>query len=262
MRRSLLTLAAALALSAAARADLMLVQQSTLGGELSKRLPKDGSAPKQPTVTTYYKGSRIRTETEQRVTIFDGQRMLMLNPEKKTYQVVPKDAAAKFTNPMMAMMDIKADIRVNPTGQTQTIQGKKTTQYVMTMNIKLSMKPGSQGAPKGDTPKLPTFTSKTEIWTAQFSGVTLPAAMANQALPSGVRSMPFVKDITEKMKTVKGIPLLTTMTQDVMGKQMTVTTRTTSLSESPLPDSLFAPPPGYKQVPYEAPAMPMRPVRG
>ncbi len=270
MRKGIITFAAALTLSAAAHADLKLVQQTSMGGDLGKRVQKDGGAPKTPTVTMYYKGNRTRTESGGRVTIFDGQRMLMLNPEKKTYQIIPKDAASKAVNPMLAMMDIKADVSVKPTGKTQTIQGKKAQQYLMTMTIKLGMKntaakdapKAAKDAPKGDVPQIPPITSKTELWTAEFPGLTLSGAAMSQAMPAGAASMPFVKDMTEKMKSVKGIPLQTTMTQDMMGQQMTVTMKTTTLSEAPLPDSLFAAPTGYKQVPYVAPSMPMMPGRG
>ncbi len=263
MYKGIMALAAALSLSAAAHADLKLVQQTSMSGDLGKRVQKDGGAPKTPTVTMYYKGNRTRTESGGGVTIFDGQRMLMLNPEKKTYQVIPKDAAAKAMSPMLAMMDIKADVSVKPTGKTQILQGKKTQQYVMTMTIKLGMKnAAAKDAPKGDVPQIPPITSKTELWTAEFPGITLSGAAMSQAMPAGVASMPFVKDMTEKMKSVKGIPLQTTMTQDVMGQQMTVTMKTTTLSEAPLPDSLFATPAGYKQVPYVAPSMPMMPGRG
>lgn len=260
MHKGILALAAALWVSGAAQADLKLVQQTSMGGDLGKRVQKEGSAPKTPTMTMYYKGNRTRTETGARVTIFDGQRMLLLNPEKKTYQVIPKDAASKAANPMLAMMDIKADVSVKPTGKTQTIQGKKTQLYVMTMTMKLGMKPGAtKDAPKGEMPQIPPITSKMELWTAEFPGISLSGAAMNQAMPAGAASMPFVKDMTEKMKSVKGIPLQTTMTQDIMGRQMSVTMKTTALSEAPLPDSLFGPPAGYKQVPYEAPRMPMMP---
>ncbi|MBB6053381.1 hypothetical protein [Armatimonas rosea] len=261
MRNGLLALAAVLALSTAASADLKLVQTTTMEGELGQKVQKPGD-PKSPTVTLYYKGNRQRTESGDRVTIFDGQRMLVLNTKAKTYQVLPKDPSGGAANPMMAMMDIKADIRVAPTGKTQTIQGKKATQYVMTMTMNLGMRPGSTKAPgssqKAPPPgemKIPPLTSKTELWTAEFPGVTLSAAMSRQSLPNGMGSMPFMKDMTEKMKTVKGIPLLTTTSQEIMGKHMEMTIKTTSLSEAPLPDSLFAPPAGFKQVPYEAPGL-------
>ena len=264
MRNALLSLAAVLALSTAASADLKLVQTTTIEGELGQKVKKSGDT-KSPTVTLYYKGNRQRTEAGDRVTIFDGQRMLVLNTKAKTYQVLPKDAAGGAANPMMAMMDIKADIRVATTGKTQTIQGKKATQYVMTMTMNLGMRPGSMKAPgssqkappPGELPKIPPLTSKTELWTAEFPGVTLSAAMSRQNLPNGMGNMPFMKDMAEKMKSVKGIPLLTTTSQEIMGKRMDMTIKTTSLSEAPLPDSLFAAPAGFKQVPYETPGLMM-----
>ena len=78
-----------------------------------------------------------------------------------------------------------------------------------------------------------------------------------QLMPNGMGNMPFMKDMAEKMKSVKGIPLLTTTSQEIMGKRMDMTIKTTSLSEAPLPDSLFAAPAGFKQVPYETPGLMM-----
>ena len=259
MLRGFLLLVVALALSAAAQADLKLVQKSTMEGDLGKRLQKAESAPQAPMVTTYYKGGRMRTEAGERVTIFDGERTLLLNPKKKTYQAIPKNAGAELANPMLAMMDIKADVSVKPTGKSQMIQGKMAQQYVLTMTMKLGMKAATEGASKEDMPQIPPITSKTELWTVEFPGITLGAGAARQAMPAGMGNLPFVKDLTDKLKSIKGIPLQTTMTQDVMGKKMNVTVKTLSLSEAPLPESLFAPPAGYKQVPYEAPTMPTMP---
>lgn len=259
MRCVVVTLMALLALSAAAHADLKLVQKSTMEGDLSKRLQNAENAPQAPTMTTYYKGGRMRTEAGDKVTIFDGERTLLLNPKKKTYQAIPKNAGAELANPMLAMMDIKADVRVKPTGKSQTIQGKVAQHYVLTMTMKLGMKVATEGASKGDMPQIPPITSKTELWTVEFPGIKLGAGTARQAMPAGMGNLPFAKDLTDKLKSIKGIPLQTTMIQDMMGKKMSVTIKTLSLSEAPLPDSLFALPAGYKQVPYEAPAMPTMP---
>lgn len=262
MHRGFLSFFALLALSATAHADLKLVQQTTMEGELGKRLQKTENVPQVRTVTTYYKAGRMRTEVGEQVTIFDGERTLLLNPKKKTYQAIPKNAGAELANPMLAMMDIKADVSVRTTGKSQAIQGKVAQQYVLTMTMKLGMKSAAEGAPKADMPQIPPITSKTELWTVEFPGITLGAGAARQAMPGGMGNVPFVKDLSEKLKSIKGIPLQTTMTQEVMGKKISVTVKAVSLSESPLPDSLFAPPVGYKQIPYEAPAMPMMPPGG
>jgi hypothetical protein len=264
MQRVAFTILVATLLSATAHADLKLVQKTVMEGELSKQVQKAGGPSQPPSVTMFYKGNKTRTEAGDRVTIFDGERVLLLNPAKKTYQAIPKNAASDMAsaNPMMAMMDIKASVDVKATGKTQSIQGKQAKQYVMTMTMKLGMKQGAGGGEKGEAPQLPAFTTRTELWTADFPGVTLSPSMAKQSMPGGMGSMPFVKDMTEKLKTIKGIPLLTTMNQEIMGKKMNMSIKTVSLSEAPLPDSLFAPPAGYKQVPYTAPAMPMMPGGG
>lgn len=253
MRALFLTGLALVSLGTVARADVKLVQSTSMDGELGQRVKKAG-APQAPSTTTYYKGSKMRLEAGETISIFDGQRLLVLDAKKKTYQVVPRDAASA-ANPMMAMMDVKAEMSVKPTGKTQAIQGKKAQLYVMTMTMNLGLKPGAlkgEGAPKGEQPKIPPVTSKTEFWMVEFPGVSVGGSV-RQNMMGNMGSLPFVKDMTEKLKALKGIPLLTVMNQEVMGRKFSVTVKTTALSEAPLPDSLFVPPPGFKQVPYEPP---------
>lgn len=101
MQRVAFTIFAATLLSTAAHADLKLVQKTIMEGNLSKRVEGAGGPPTPPSVTMFYKGNKTRTESGDRVTIFDGERVLLLNPAKKTYQAIPKNAAAEMANPMM-----------------------------------------------------------------------------------------------------------------------------------------------------------------
>lgn len=257
--RSFPLLAAALALSAAAHADVKLVQTTQAGGELLKagkaRAPKAGAAiPESTTTTLYFKGNKVRTETKDRVTLFDGTRLLLLNAAKKSYQAIPMDSAA--ANPMAAMMDIKADVSLKPGTKTKTILGKSAKQYLLTITMNLGVKPGmlppKEDGTKAELPKIPPMTSKSEIWAVEFPGVSAKSTSAMERLAS----LPGLKGIQEKLQQIKGLGLETTMTQDLMGRTMTLRTTTTSLSEATLPASLFEIPKGWKQVPFDPPSMP------
>lgn len=251
--RSFFLLVAVLSVSAAALADVKLVQTTNSGGELFNAGKARASAagtkvPESATTTLYFKGDKVRTETKNSIMLFDGARLLVLNPEKKTYQAMPLDAAK---NPMAAMMDIKAEVSLKPSGKTKTIQGKLAKQYILTLTMKVGIKPGmlpsKQGSPKTEAPQIPPITSKSEIWAAEFTGVSAKPTVAMQALAA----LPGMQEVQEKLKGVKGIGLETTMTQDLMGRTMSVHTVTKSLSEAPLPASLFEIPKGWKQIPFE-----------
>lgn len=244
----------------AAHADLKLVQKTTMGGDLAKagseRAQKMGtSSVGDTTTTTYLKGKRARSESGGRVTIFDGARTLLLNPNKKTYQAIPTTQEA-MANPMLALMDMKADVSVKAGGKTKVIAGKTAKNYVLLMTMQIGLKSGTLPKKNEGTeptmPKIPPITSTTEIWAAEFAGIASNAKL----LAQGFSMLPGMKDLPQKLSAVKGIGLESTMTQNMMGRTLVVTLKTVSISEAALEDSLFIAPKGWKQVPYEAPAMP------
>jgi hypothetical protein len=232
----------------------MLVQKMTISGKPGKLGEAGGRAasPRPAQVLTqYFRGNQTRTEARDQVRIFDGQRELLLNPAKKTYVAVPKDAATQTTNAALSSLDIKADVTMKATGKAQLIQGKKAQQYLLTMALKLSPKLGAIVDPKSDPGKAPPISLKVELWTAEFAGVTPPLAVLGRSLSAGLERLPVAKDIAAKLKGIKGVALLTVATVQLGENKTTLITATTTLSEAPLPDSLFMPPPGYRQVPYE-----------
>jgi len=76
--------------------------------------------------------------------------------------------------------------------------------------------------------------------------------------------------MVEKMRAIPGLPLRVVMTQTFQGamlgrmasKPVKVRTDVVSIDESPLPETMFAPPKGYKQVPYMAPSFMNLPMGG
>ena len=140
----------------------------------------------------------------------------------------------------------------------KVIAGKQARNYVLLTSVLVQFKPGSvpkkatDGGGEMPSPKMPAMNNKTELWVAEFSGVESTPRL----LTLGLSAFPGIKDLPEKLKQVKGVGLESTMTQDIMGRTIMVTLQTVSLAEAPLPDSLFFPPNGWKQVPYEPPLVP------
>lgn len=249
----LLSVAVLIFSSATAYADLKLVQKSSMDGELAKagqaRLKQLGALPRQELTTTYLKGNRFRIESGDQVRIFDGNRSYILNNLKKSYQVVPP-AQESMPNPMLAMVDMKTTIEVQPRGKIKVIEGKRARNYLLEATVQINLKPGAAPRKGGDDPafsKISKMVSQVEIWTADFPGVESSPALFSQALAA----LPGLGELPQKLRAIKGVGLETTMTQSVMGRTMTIRVQTVSLVERPLEDALFLPPRGWKQVPYQ-----------
>lgn len=269
----------------AARADVKVVSQTTVSGatpQMAAKMPAGGQ-----TVTTYYKGSKTRTEAgsgatrQAGITIYDSQAntVTTINPAQKTYTVTSLSALAM--NPMMAALDIKTTATMKPGGKTQTILGKPSKNYLWQATITMGMKPnanpgGGGAAGAGKMPTGPLFIMKMngEQWTTE--AVKLPSVGGKALLPglmSGpARMMPGLAPLLNKLSGMKGLPLSSTVTQTFtqgaamagMGgagagqipKEPFVTrTQVMSISEAPLPDSLFAPPAGFRKVENKMPGI-------
>jgi hypothetical protein len=222
-------------------------------------------------ITSYMKGSRFRTEIAGRVTITDGTRTWLINPEKKTYSVVANQKLESSMNPMMEqfnqMIDMSLLASVKPGGKTRTILGKPAQNYVFSIDMKMKFKPGS--GPKGATGEkpmtLPQMKTTGEIWATQV--LPPPPRRSNMMnLANGFRMLGAAgQSAGAAFDKVKGFPLETNLKQVTTGSSIpgggkgsnvSVKMTVTSLKADPLPDSLFVPPAGFKQVPYEAPSLP------
>jgi hypothetical protein len=241
----------------AARADVKIVSTLTSSGNRS-------SGPRISAVTTYYKGKWARTETPQNVLIVDNAtgKIYSLNPAEKTYNVVSFAEIGK--NPLIAMMDMKTTVSLKPGGQTKTILGKPTKSYVYTAVLQMSLKKEALqrmaamngGAVPSKPPTIPPVTIKGVNWVTEAVKVSTGASSAAMATLS---QMPGMKALAEKFSSVRGVPLEQEVTVISAGGpqgsvDQTSITKATRIDESPLPDSLFKVPPGYREVPR--PVMP------
>jgi hypothetical protein len=265
MQRVLITMFC-LSFTSLAFADLT-VETKMSGG-------KEGGA----TMKQFYKGNKVRTESASSVTIYDTttDRSIVLDNENKTYYVssVKRMQEMIKESPMGGMIDkVKMTVTgdVKPGGQTKTILGKPAQNYKYTfvMNMDMSglasMIPEKErkNMPKGGLSGIKTTISG-ETWTTTAVSLANPSAFNKAAAAmqgAGGIGGGGMEQIAAKMSQIKGFTLLATQKIGVpdmpMGKNgkkppssaMTVRQEVISLKEDTLPDSLFAPPKGYKQVP-------------
>lgn len=280
-----------LGLVGSARADLKVVSKMTmdapamggLGGGLGAApgAPKPGEAVKS---VTYYKGSKVRTEDAAGIiTINDSEAgtITRIDPKKKTYSTIKMAELTKNLTEgagpgaqFLEMMEMKVKADVKKGGHEKEIAGKKTTDYLWTATMSMSMKGGEEGVGE-----IANISMEGEQWTTE--DIKLPAAPASATAPAlpGIgggmmggmmkmmSSMPGMKTMMEKLAEIKGFSLLTSMKIKIqspmaeaqgadLSKPITNKTEVVELSEEALPDSLFAVPAGFKKVAYEMPQMP------
>jgi hypothetical protein len=272
-----------------ANADATVVAQTTVAGGPTGMFGGGAAGAKpanhQATTTTYYKGHKIRAETNGTVVITDGDsgQAYSLNPTQKTYYSVAD--AKKSLGPMMAMMKMMkmtSSATVKQTGAKRTIAGHVTTEYAYTATIDMSMDPGAMPAsarPSGNAaPMKPQHLGTMKLtgsyWVTQLASLPKGGEQSMRAASEQASDIfPGMKALTEKLSSIHGVALATQTSMFMQfgmpgmmpptsngapKPMMNETTEATSVREGPLPDSLFTIPADYKKV---QPPMPNRGVR-
>lgn len=264
--RSCLPVGAAALLLAAqtARADMKIVSEMTVQGQPGAQ---QGGQPQRQTVRTYYKGDKVRTEIPGTVMIYDAaaDKLIQLDPARKTYTVNALQKMAAQMQPFMARMKFDATGSVRPGGATRTIAGLPARNYRVAMNLRMSMRApaAGTGAPTG-MPAGPLLTMKIEGEQWASEAVKVPVRVQRMMTTALMRPMgammPGMKSLLEKMAAVKGLPLSSRMTMTMTpgqamagaaprGNTMTAVTEVRSVDrKAVLPAALFAIPAGYRKV--------------
>ena len=137
---------------------------------------------------------------------------------------LPPAMREKMGNMMGAMA---AQVTVTPGPGTKKIAGYDTKQYTISMGEMM----------------------KQETWNTESIAFPTPAIDARNSMMSlNNPMMSGAKDLVEKMKQVKGIPLSETTTVKVITKTVTTTREATSVKTGAIDPSVFALPAGYKKV--------------
>jgi hypothetical protein len=236
----------ALALSfaaAAAAEDVTIVYNLTENGQ-----PKG-------TATQYVTSERLRMSNPDNDMIVEYAtgRLVSIDHKKKEYwettrdemnaqlaqmnakmEAAQKDMEAKMQNmppalreKMAGMMGgIAAQVSVTPGTGSKKIAGYDTRPYTIAV---------------GDM-------MKQELWNADIAFPTPAIDARNSLMTLNNPMMKGAKDLAEKMKQVKGIPLSETTTVKILTKTVTTTREATEVKKGPIDSKAFALPTDYKKV--------------
>jgi hypothetical protein len=271
MKRWFSTVAAILFLSAALRADVTVVQTTTIEGGMAQMAAQAGQSVS-PTITTKIKGSKMRTDVVSgpinMSTIVDvaTKQMIILRADQKTATIVAPPAAAA---PATQGPTIGASVK--PTGKSQTIDGVQCDEFTFATTVDMSsMGTNAQMPPEAAAMmKGVKVVVSGSVWIAKDApGATEYAAfqktlaasdMAAAASAMSGMSIPGMREAMKAMSGASGITYLSENTVNFEGEgqmvdmmkqmgPMKVTSKVSSISTDALSDDLFKVPEGYTIV--------------
>jgi len=261
--------------SAVVRADVTVVQTTTVEGGMATMAGGNMS----PKVTMRVKGMKSRTEMDSgpasAVTIVDlvTKQVTILRPDQKTATIAaptppPTAGTGSGVAPQITLEGIDASVK--PTGKSQVIDGIKCDEYSFTTSMNMGEMTGAQMPPEAAAMMQGmTMVMAGSMWVtkavpgaAEFVAFQKAAASANMAAAaagaSGV-SIPGLDKMMKAMGSIDGMAYLTEMTMTIEGTgqmadmmrqmgAMKITTRVTSLTTDPVSDDLYKIPEGYTVV--------------
>lgn len=276
MKRWLTTLAAVALCSAVLRADVTVVQTTSVEGGMAAMAP-GGAGTMSTKITNRVKGMKSRTEMAVGpmavVTIVDVDKkeIIVLRPDQKTATIVSTvKPATTTTSTATPPLSVSLDATIKPTGKSQVIDGIKCDEFVFTTSMDMGGFGGPQAPPEAAA-MLQGLTMKMagSIWVAKevpgaaeyiaYQKAAASSDMAAAAASAAGISMPGMEKMVKAMGSIDGLAYLTEMDMTVEGtgqiadmmKQMgamKVTTKTTSVDQGPISDDLFKVPEGYTVV--------------
>ena len=281
MRRWFTTFAAVLFLSAALRADVTIVQTTTVEGGMAQMAAASG-ANMSPKITMRVKGMKMRSEVEAGpvsvVTIVDvaNKQTIILRADQKTATIVSSKPPATTTTttdtttttaPPVTPPDLGSS-SVKATGRSQVIDGVKCDEYVINATVDMStmrnaqMPPEAAAMMQGMKVKMAgsIWIAKDAPGAAEYMAFQKAAAAEQLSAASAMGiNMPGMENLGKAMSAITGLPYLTEMETSIEGtgqmaemmKQMGATkviTKVSSISADPLSDDLFKIPEGYTTI--------------
>jgi hypothetical protein len=262
--------------SAVVRADITVVQTTTVEGGVAAMAPAGSNMS--PKITVRVKGLKSRTDMELPPTLnmssivdVTTKQMTILQHEQKTAQTV--DSAAPAT-PSAALPSATLAVETAPpaaTGKSQVIDGFKCDEYTFTTSMNLSEVTGGQLPPEAaEMMKGLTMVMKGSMWVTKTAPgaeeyVAYQKALAKTDLAAATLkttgvSLPGLDKMMKAMATVDGLPYLTVMDMTVEGTGqmadmmrqmmggMKVTTKVTSMTTNAIGDDAFKIPEGYTVI--------------
>jgi len=274
MKRWCSTFAALLFCSAALRADVTLVQTTTIEGGMAQMAASSGQNIS-PTITTRIKGSKMRTDVVAGPvnvsTIVDlaAKQVIILRADQKTATIVATPAPAAASAPPAQGPTLGASVK--PTGKTQTIDGVKCDEYTFTTSVDMS----SMGSSGQMPPEAAAMMKGVKIvvagsaWMAKdapgaseyvaFQKLMASSDMASAAAAMSGVSIPGMGEAMKAMASANGVTYLNESTVNFEGEgqmvemmkqmgPMKVTSKVSSINTDAISDDLFKVPEGYTIV--------------
>lgn len=275
MKRWLTTVLAVAICSAVLRADVTVVQTTSVEGGMAAMA---GGANTSTTMTVRVKGMKSRTEMTlgpmSVITIVDvaARQIIVLRPDQKTATILStvKPATTSTATTTAPAVTMSMDASVKPTGRSQVIDGVKCDEYALATTMDMAGFGGGKAPPEAAAMlqgmKMhmagSLWVSKDVPGVAEYIVYQKAAAtsdMAAAAAGAAGVSMPGMENMIKAMGSIDGLPYLSEMTMKIEGTgqmaemmkkmgDMKVTTKTTSVSGDPLGDDLFKVPEGYTVV--------------
>lgn len=276
MKRWFTTFAVVALCSAVLRADVTLVQTTSIEGGMAAMAPPGANTSSKSTVSI--KGMKERREISggpiSLITIVDAaaKQIVVLRPDQKTATIVSpvKPPVTGTTSPVTPPVSLAVDAVVTPTGKSQVIDGVKCDEHTFTTTMDLSGMGGAQAPPEAAAMlqgiKMNVAGS---MWVSKevpggaeyvaFQKAAATSELTAAAMGAAGMSMPGMEKMIKAMGSVDGLAYLTEMTMTVEGsgqiadmmKQMgamKIITKVNSVSVDPISDDLFKIPEGYTVV--------------
>jgi hypothetical protein len=272
MKRWFSTVAVVVFFSAALRADVTLVQTTTIEGGMAQMAAQAGQNVS-PMVTTRIKGQKMRTDVVSGPinisTVVDvaTKQMIILRADQKTATIVAAPAAGAA--PTTQGPSIGATVK--PTGKSQTIDGVQCDEFTIATTVDM----GSMGANPQMPPEAAAMMKGTKVvvsgsvWIAKdapgateyaaFQKMLAASDMAAAASAMSGMSIPGMREAMKARSGANGITYLSENTVTFEGEgqvvemmkqmgPMKVTSKVSSISTEALSDDLFKVPEGYTIV--------------
>jgi hypothetical protein len=272
MKRCLTTVMILAACSGALRADVTVVQTTTVEGGPAAMMGGAG-ASMSPKMTVRIKGMKQRSDIEAvskvitTITDLTTKQIVLLRADQKTAQVIGNGAAMPAMPEGLNMPTIEASMQ--PTGKSQMLDGLRCDEYAFTSSIDMGSMAGAKAPPeaaamlKGLSMQIrgSIWVSKDAPGAAEYAAFTKAASKSDlmSSIASAMGSNPAMEKMMKAMSNIDGIAYLTEMTMTVEGsgqiadmmKQMgamRITSKVSSISSETVSDDLFQVPADYTIV--------------
>jgi hypothetical protein len=252
--------AAALSVSLAAAAaadDVTIVYNLTENGQ-----PKG-------TATQYVSSERLRmTNPESDIIVeYASGRFIAIDHKKKEYWETTRAEMEKQLAQVSAQMEEQQKKMQESMANLPPAMREKMGNMMGALAAQVTVTPGTGSKKIAGYDTKPWVIAmgdmmKQETWNAESVPFPTPAIEArNSMMALNNPMMKGAKDLVEKMKQVKGVPLAETTTVKILTKTTVATKEATSVKTGPIDASAFALPAGYKKVESPLAKMAAKPAK-